>query len=72
MSNSNAIKTIVAIAVCSGASAFVAPTHLGKTLSAPSAPSSQNAGQTPASRGMAVAPLNGFSLSSITDIFSRK
>lgn len=72
MSNSNAIKALVAIATCSGASAFVAPTHLGRALSAPPAPSPVNARQTSANRGEAVAPLNGFSFSSITDIFSRE
>lgn len=72
MSNSNAIKAMVALATCTAASAFVAPTHLGRTFPAPSVPSSQNVRQTPANRGEAVGALNGFSFPSIIDIFTRE
>eukprot|EP00904_Undaria_pinnatifida_P007087 jgi/Undpi1/3508/HiC_scaffold_16.g06880.m1 len=72
MSNSSAIKAMVALTSFTATSAFVAPAHLGKIISNPTVPA-PNTDRAPSStgRGAAVAPLSAFSFSSITDIFSR-
>eukprot|EP00904_Undaria_pinnatifida_P007086 jgi/Undpi1/3507/HiC_scaffold_16.g06879.m1 len=74
MSNSSAIKAMVALTSFTATSAFVAPAHLGKTLSNPAVPAPNThcvPSRSPPGRGAAVAPLSGFFLPSITDFFDR-
>eukprot|EP00904_Undaria_pinnatifida_P011936 jgi/Undpi1/7873/HiC_scaffold_24.g10345.m1 len=71
MSNSQAVKAMVAIATCSAASGFVVPAHLGNSIAIPSAPTTPITPRTPASRGEAAAPLSGLLFPSILDIFDR-
>lgn len=72
MSNPKVMKMMVAIAICSAASGFIAPAHVGKSVAIPSAPKTPMTPRAPSSRGKAVVPLSGLELPNILDIFNRE
>eukprot|EP00904_Undaria_pinnatifida_P011934 jgi/Undpi1/7871/HiC_scaffold_24.g10343.m1 len=70
MSSPKVMKMMVAIAICSAASGFIAPAHVGKSVAIPSAPKTPMTPRAPSSRGKAVVPLSGLELPNILDIFN--